>query len=232
MMRPQADQPWCSCTTLEEPLGAMIRSAQLDEPAPEHVHRLRLRVLPLLLATIPATAAGAWVVPTTVGVSLTVAIVGGAAWWQRSDAQDEIEVSSHSAPEGARVTSALEAPPSTDEPSVVPAPIDDVSRLDVAAPRATPRKTQARPNLRMEAALLERARAALEPTPTTALRIANQHRRRFPRSALAQEREILGLEALSRLGKGRGLRRRARLFLRRYPRSPYRERVHTLAQLE
>jgi hypothetical protein len=73
--------------------------------------------------------------------------------------------------------------------------------------------------------LLRAARRALSTEPARALGLADEHARRFPSGMLGQEREAIAIEALTRLGRASEARSRAKNFLGRFPRSPYRARV-------
>jgi hypothetical protein len=68
---------------------------------------------------------------------------------------------------------------------------------------------------------LERARGLLRSDPAEALRIAEAG----TGGRLAEERELIALEALQRLGRTEALRARSEGFLRSFPRSLYAERV-------
>ena len=76
-----------------------------------------------------------------------------------------------------------------------------------------------------EAEYLERARGALGKSPALALALANQHRSRFPYGVLAQEREVIAIEALKRLGRTAEAERRIGDFASRYPNSAYRKKL-------
>jgi hypothetical protein len=76
-----------------------------------------------------------------------------------------------------------------------------------------------------ESALLERARQALKSDPQAALALTKQHRRLYPRGVLVQEREVLAIEALSRLKREDEAKRRAGDFKESYPDSAHREKV-------
>jgi hypothetical protein len=78
-----------------------------------------------------------------------------------------------------------------------------------------------------EAELLERARNALTSSPARALALTEQHRARFPSGVLTQEREVIAIEALKRLGRTDEAARRAADFARRYPGSAYRKKLDT-----
>ena len=84
------------------------------------------------------------------------------------------------------------------------------------------------PALPSELQLLESAQAALAQDPNRSLELVDQHRRLYPDGAFAQERDVLELEVLSRLGRLRELGSRARLFLEHNPRSAHKSRVAML----
>ena len=72
-----------------------------------------------------------------------------------------------------------------------------------------------------EVSLLKRAREALSANPGTALALAEQHRERFRSGRLAQEREVIAITALVRLGQPTSAEKRADQFMRAYPGSAY-----------
>jgi hypothetical protein len=78
-----------------------------------------------------------------------------------------------------------------------------------------------------EAELLERARGLLASNPSRALALTDQHRTRFPGGVLTQEREVIAIEALKRLGRTDEAAGRAADFARRYPGSAYRKKLDT-----
>jgi hypothetical protein len=79
-----------------------------------------------------------------------------------------------------------------------------------------------------EGALLLRARQELASDPSGALTLTQEHARRFPSGALVQEREVLAIEALARLGRSSDAKHRLDAFRARFPRSPHIERLTTL----
>ena len=79
-----------------------------------------------------------------------------------------------------------------------------------------------------EGALLLRARQELASDPSGALTLTQEHARRFPSGALVQEREVLAIEALARLGRSFDAKHRLDAFRARFPRSPHIERLTTL----
>lgn len=76
-----------------------------------------------------------------------------------------------------------------------------------------------------EASLLRRAQAALGERPGQALSLAREHARRFPDGALAQEREVIAISALERLGREREAAARAQAFERRWRGSVHQPRL-------
>jgi hypothetical protein len=82
-------------------------------------------------------------------------------------------------------------------------------------------------------ALIARAQRALQREPANALSLLTLHRARYPHGGLAEERDVLSLDAMAQLGMLSVLSRSAREFLRNYPQSMHRQRVlRLLAQAE
>lgn len=82
------------------------------------------------------------------------------------------------------------------------------------------------PWIAAELELLREAGAALRAgAPEAAIERLEDHRKRFPRGALVQEREALRVDALCAGGDAARGRRLAEDFLARWPRSPHRGRV-------
>jgi outer membrane protein assembly factor BamD (BamD/ComL family) len=57
--------------------------------------------------------------------------------------------------------------------------------------------------------------------------LTQEHARRFPSGTLVQEREVLAIEALARLGRLPEARRRLDAFRATFPRSPHVARLLT-----
>ena len=121
-------------------------------------------------------------------------------------------------------------------------------RLEAAAPQAAAKadatqggarrplraRAEASSSLAEELKLLSRAQAALEADePRRALQLLRQHRARFRRGALAEEREATRVESLCRLGRSQRAERALRQFIRGFPGSPAIARVqHTCAEAQ
>jgi hypothetical protein len=76
-----------------------------------------------------------------------------------------------------------------------------------------------------EAALLEKARGELVSDPAQALAATQEHARRFPHGLLTQEREVIAISALRRLGRTAQADARAARFDARYPNSAHQHAV-------
>ncbi|MFS8067156.1 MAG: hypothetical protein ACMG6S_12365 [Byssovorax sp.] len=76
--------------------------------------------------------------------------------------------------------------------------------------------------------LLHRALDALGSAPSRALDLVSRHAARFPGSALGQEREVLAIDALDRLGRSSEARARAAAFAARFPSSAHLHRLEAL----
>jgi outer membrane protein assembly factor BamD (BamD/ComL family) len=83
--------------------------------------------------------------------------------------------------------------------------------------------------LRDELTLMERAQHALPDDPSGALALVEEHERRFGDLLLAQEREVIAVAALSKLGRAREARARAERFIRQFPDSAHVARVRRMA---
>jgi hypothetical protein len=91
---------------------------------------------------------------------------------------------------------------------------------------ATPKPGAAtRPALVPEDQLLERARRALSSDPNRALALTREHARSYPKGVLAEEREVIAIEALKRLGRGGEADTRRGTFEEQYPESAHRRNL-------
>lgn len=79
-----------------------------------------------------------------------------------------------------------------------------------------------------EVALLRRAELALSRDPQQALTLANEHSRRWGTGALEQEREVIAIDALMRMGLRADATARAQRFNQRFPGSAHARRIEVL----
>jgi hypothetical protein len=82
-----------------------------------------------------------------------------------------------------------------------------------------------------ELELVQRAQAALASDPNRALTLTNEHARTYPKGELVEEREVIAVEALARLGRSEEASRRAHAFVRRFPQTPYAARLESARSL-
>jgi hypothetical protein len=75
--------------------------------------------------------------------------------------------------------------------------------------------------------LLEKARAALRQDPALSLALTREHQQRFAGGVLTQEREVIAIDALRRLGRSAEADRRAERFEQRYPGSVHQRKLDT-----
>lgn len=79
-----------------------------------------------------------------------------------------------------------------------------------------------------EAALLARAQAQIGANPAGALALTEQHRSRFPRGTLGQEREVIAVSALMAMGRAVEARARAESLIAANPGSAFRRRLSVI----
>jgi hypothetical protein len=114
-----------------------------------------------------------------------------------------------------------------------------VATLEAKAPRSAARRSaSARRTAQAvgassgdELELLERADRALATDPAEALSLAESHAKLFPSGSMAEEREVIAVSALERLGRDREARTRADRFMRMHAGNAYALRIQrALAQ--
>jgi hypothetical protein len=168
-----------------------------------------------------------WIVPAGRGGEAPgTAIVSAAA-----------EPEATSSPPVATTTVGPVDPPSSERAAPAPA-----VRSGSARPKELPRATSASapapkereiasPPMEValpEHALLLEARRRVASEPLVALSLVDEHGRRFPKSDLTQERELIAIDALITLGRGDEARARASQFRRRFPGSAHLPRLQAL----
>lgn len=198
----------------------------------------------------PPVATGSTLSGAAIGAALGVLVVGAGLAWQAaheappstneraamtaaaplaSSSASSVPVARLAVPSAlataARAARPIERPtvdstaPETIDAPEAPAPLPEASAPAPAAPVV---------DAETEAHFLDRARAALDTAPAQALSLTEEHARRFPSGALAQEREVVAIEALSRLGRVEAARQRAQRFLAAFPGSVHRRRLEAL----
>ncbi|AKV01116.1 hypothetical protein AKJ09_07779 [Labilithrix luteola] len=79
-----------------------------------------------------------------------------------------------------------------------------------------------------EASFLRRAQTTLNADPASALAMLREHPTRFPRGILVQERDVMIIDSLVRLGRMDEARARARTFTATYPSSAHASRINSI----
>jgi hypothetical protein len=96
--------------------------------------------------------------------------------------------------------------------------------------RKAPNATSPSPgdSLSEQAALLSQARQRLDTSPAEAIGLLAEHARRFPNSALSEERRLFTIQALVRSGRLDDAKRELEMLERSSPRSPHLARARRL----
>lgn len=163
---------------------------------------------------------GAWKGP----LATAVLVVGGGVLWFGLAATKVASPSLPATP--GQVPAAIVASPADPAaPAVAPGTAAAPATrppLDLRSPQRVPGRAARRPE---EIGLLSRAQQALVAQPALAFTLAERHRRLFPDGLLAQEREVIAIEALRGLQRTAEAEARAQRFRARYPRSAHLPRV-------
>lgn len=101
--------------------------------------------------------------------------------------------------------------------------------VEPAARRSEPARSEAPTDtLLLEAGILEDARLLLATNPRGTLSQTRRHAREYPRGQLRAERELIAIDALTRLGRRGAARARASALLERSPSGIYAERAQRM----
>jgi hypothetical protein len=207
-------------------LRELFRSAQKPEPLPAATEARVLGQVTALGATSAAPLAklSPWLlagglVVLAAGLALLTPRDRAAASGPRLAPAPTVTapVTVHQAPLEA---AAAKPPPEAKQHSPVPS--------SARATPAEPASAAAEDALAGEAKLLNQAHAAMATDPQTALSIAGEHAKRYPRGQLAAERELILVQALVKLGRTREAEARGRALRKSAPGSIYGERLDTI----
>jgi hypothetical protein len=97
-------------------------------------------------------------------------------------------------------------------------------------PSNAPGKTTPRPAGPNELELIGQARARMESSPAEALTLVTEHARSFPSGVFVQERELIAIQSLERLGRTAEAKARAQRFATRFPGSAHLPRLKRLLE--
>lgn len=206
-------------------------ASQLSQPELSRVFRQQQSIEPSTITPQqPASGLGIGGVGGKLVLGLVVVGIGAATLygiWPQPSAQRLAPrpalATTHGAPpvpdavRSTAIAPTSQAAPSTQSAEAMP-PQPPARAASRAAPRSrAPKEVDATGEL----ALLERAQRALRDTPSVTLALTEQHRARFGRGQFEQEREMLAIEALLRLGQIADAKQRGRRFAQRHPGSSH-----------
>jgi len=207
-------------------LGALFRSAREDLATDQELAQVAARLGPVLGPVPAAPAAGKLALLAKVGSG--VLLVGLGVWGVRHQrahvpaaAVSAAKAPVIAAPPPTAATPEVSAP----TPESAPAELSPAPSSRTAPSSHTPSSARAASPVRDEAAILERARAQLASNPAQALALTAEHVKLFPHGVLSQEREVIAIAALRRLGRTAEAERRAEAFDRSYPHSAHQHTV-------
>jgi hypothetical protein len=201
---------------------ALLTTVREDVGTEEQSHHVESRLAPMLWAPAPVAApgGGAMLAAVKLGALVVVAAAAGGSFWMGTKSDAPLTASPTQRPPvfiRPAAPAALPAPPAAASADTVPKPQP-----------ATPHPQSSTEAPVSEADLLTRAQAALGRDAAKALVLAEQHQRTFPHGTLSQEREVIAIEALSRLGRTAEVKLRAARFLQAYPGSAHKSKIQSL----
>ena len=243
-MTPRTDPPrLVSSGEVPASLREALREARADAPSPSEVSAIAAG-----LGSVLGPSAGGSSGPTAAGGGLgagklaailgaATLVVGGFVWSAKTTSvppaprvSGETSMPTEAVPEAIEVV----APPVEEVQPVGGGEAEAVGEAAESAPepsrrRASPAKesvrapasgaSSAEASKPSEAALLDAARRALAKDPERTLAYASRHRALYPQGMLAQEREVLVVEALRKLGRASEAKQHDDEFRSRYPSS-------------
>lgn len=222
---------------LDQPeLSEPLRNARARLPDADALERLRARVTAAVAAPPPTTPppapAASW--PVAAKLAAAAVVVGGAFLGVRALTAPPPAL----APGPASAVVATAPPPAVPTPSAAPpitAPPEPVPSprvvSNVARPSASPPVAAPEPAI-SELSLISQARRALASDPAQAFALTRQHQALYPSGVLSEEREVIAIESLARLGNLPLARARAERFSVSFPRSAHLHRVQQAARLD
>lgn len=217
------------------PTGQLLQQARADLPSPEQLSALSARLEQSLGEAAQTTAsatgsAGGGLGAKLGGVLLLLGGGGGLLWWSSSQTESAQPIVAR---EAAVAPASVPAPPPRSEPvtEVTTATASAVSAGDVSdeQTRESGSKVAAKPSPRpTEVAILEQARRALKSNPSRALALTRQHRNLYPQGMLAQEREVIAIEALKNLKRDQEAKARAGEFEEKHGGSAHGKKIESV----
>ena len=205
----------------QKPLAELFRAAEEDLPESRQLEALAARLGPVLDAApaAKATPHAFSKLGALGGIAAVLAIAGG---YLVSRTPAQVEPTRAPAPQSAAPVQSQPAAEVQPQPSAAPAPARVPTTTEAQPAPSVAKSSPSKPD---EAALLEQARRALATDPQRALAITRRHQALYPHGVLVQEREVIAIEALRRLGREGQALDRANSFEQSYPDSAHRRAV-------
>ena len=226
-----SDPPRLLEATGDPSLRALLDAGRSELPPHARLESIHAKLLAATTGGASAATAAAKMTASTLklkiflGALVVVAVAlgfvaGGASRGTRTTAPIVVTVTSPAttaSPTPTSSTSAVPAPPQLASSSA--------STTSTISVPAAPKSSASIPS---EVDLIRRAQAAVASDPTAALRLADEHRRLYPGGGLAQEREVIAIDALTRLGRTTEARARAKRFVAAWPDSTHLARLEKI----
>jgi hypothetical protein len=153
-------------------------------------------------------------------MATAAAATTGVAWFAASGSQSSAVV----APPTQRIQ---HRPPSPVSMATAQPTAERVTEAPLATSSTAAHRANTPKSMNSELALVREAQQAVRRDPARALTLVARHVKTHPVSALAEERELIAITALVKLGEGSEARQRAAAFRRRFPRSAYLHRLNS-----
>lgn len=212
-------------------LRDVLRAAQADVGTDAQLARLAQRLGPMLGPAVPAAPAAASLSGAAkLGLAGLALIAAGGGAWLVSASHPVGPPPAPTPPHAVAPPAAVVKPPvvaATPAPPASEPTVEDAKPPPAvaSAPAKLPEKPTP-PAQPSEAELLEQARAAMKVDPARALQRANEHAGRFPGGVLVQEREVIAIQALRKLGRSAEADRRAQAFAKAFPGSAFARKLN------
>ena len=223
-------------------LRAALAAGRAEVPSEAQLSALAAKLGPLAIPAASGATLGAW--PVVAGLVAVIAVVAAVAVVALNGASPGHVGTVASADGAAADAAAADAAADAAAADAADA-ADAAAAVDAAAAAATDADAAPRPfrphavlaaappdaplplaaDLEAELALLRAAQDALRTDAARALSLADEHARRFADGTLAQEREVVAIEALAALSRSAEARARAERFTARWPRSAHARRL-------
>jgi hypothetical protein len=213
----------------------LVRFARRSRPLPDAV-RERSRARVERIAAIPAAAGVLFWMKGLAYAAGALAAIGVVVLVENAHHSHAPPVPT--APASVTVPSVRERPaPVITGAMNVPSPVENheaqtrQSQRSIVAPKQEESIADAgvtTDSLAAEAAMLEKARGLLASDPNAALATLDAHQAAFPSGHMSMERELIAIDALSRLHRDADARARGEAFLARAPNGIYADRAREL----